>query len=324
MRGSDRPASRQHVRLAWTAAVIAGTSLLAAGCGTARAPGAPATGQAGHATAASHAVTTVTDSGAVADSRAEATAYARQLLARLPLPPSARRMPWPSTPIASLEPSLPAALKAVVDLRLLYRVSWPVGHIDAYLLAHRPDGLLRESVAQTGHAAGGGIIASTESLSFAPQKLPAGIYLAVLAATIAPAPGGGSLVRADAEVAWYPPRSAAEHIDATAYRSVTVTSTSATPANSPATTRTYTAPSVLAELAAVVNGLHAAPTTVVNCPLIPASDDYRLVFRPTAHGAPQVVVSPSDCLFVGFTSAGRAQPDLYPASSLLRALRELG
>ncbi len=60
-------------------------------------------------------------------------------------------------------------------------------------------------------------------LDFAPRSLPAGLYQATLATVIAGRPAGGSYLRADAQVAWYPPRSAAEYVTASQYRSVTVT-----------------------------------------------------------------------------------------------------
>src|SRR5258708_18963877 len=44
-----------------------------------------------------------------------------------------------------------------------------------------------------------------------------------LLATLAAGPHGGTVVRADAEVVWYPPRTAAEYLDPMEYQSVTIT-----------------------------------------------------------------------------------------------------
>jgi len=60
--------------------------------------------------------------------------------------------------------------------------------------------------------------------------------------------GGGSLLRADAQVTWFPPRTQAQHVDPARFRAVTV---SATLFNSRRHTarRTFTAGAVIARLA---------------------------------------------------------------------------
>jgi hypothetical protein len=58
-------------------------------------------------------------------------------------------------------------------------------------------------------------------ISYAPRSLPAGIEQAAVAVTVIPAGGGGSLLRADAEVIWFPPRSAAEYLRPAAFQAVT-------------------------------------------------------------------------------------------------------
>jgi hypothetical protein len=49
------------------------------------------------------------------------------------------------------------------------------------------------------------------------RRVPAGVYEAQLVLTIAPTISGGSLMRADAQVVWFPPRAAAEYIDPARY-----------------------------------------------------------------------------------------------------------
>lgn len=320
MRRSDALTRGRAPQLAWAAAVVAGTAMLAAGCGTARAPGTPGTG-ATTVARADRALTSIEDGGGPAGSRTEATAYARRLLADLRLPAEARLAPWPSKPIRLLNPSLPLVFRDVVDLRVLYRLGSSMGHVKGYLLSHRPAGLFKNSAGQMSHLGSSGLKALSEYVTFTPRILPPGIYQAILAASVVPAPGGGSLLRTDAQVAWYPRRSAAEHIDASQYRSVTVSEPSAR--GSSRVTRTYTAATAVARLAALVNGLHAAPDIIVNCPDITAVGNYQIVFIPVAHRSPRIIVAQSGCMFATVTVGGRAQPSLYATDVLIRAVRRL-
>jgi hypothetical protein len=222
-------------------ATAGGIALLATacltGCGSAPAPGGgtPATVPA--------AQSTVPSGG----QRAAATSDARKLLAGLRLPDTAHGASWPAAPPRSLRPMLPAGLKLIVDLRKLYR---RVAHYarDGWLIAHVPAGLTTGSSGQAGNARTPG--ATAYYVSYNPRVLPRGIYEATLAAAVIPARGGGSLLRVDAQVAWYPPRSAAEHIYPHGYRAVIVTAPRRYGGTGPMVARTISSGAVVTRLAA--------------------------------------------------------------------------
>jgi hypothetical protein len=156
---------------------------------------------------------------------------------------------------------------------------------------------------------------------FSPSALRPGIYLEALTFGLAPAVGSGSLLRADAVVAWYPSRTATEHIDIHKYRAVTVTA----PARDGGTiSRTFTSSSAMARLAAAANSLPAMPHVVKLCPLMSAATSYSLAFIPAAPRGPKIVVATLGCSVYTVTVAGRSQPSLYERGlTLTTAIRRL-
>ena len=255
-----------------------------AACGTAAAP-------TGISAPAKQAITMSNSPRAGGLAGQHARAYALRLLAKLDLPADARRTAWPARQSRLLKPLLPVWLGDVVDARALYRVGSSTG-LDQFLAGHVPTGMLPGESGQGG--TGGGVF-----VDYIPAHLPAGIASAYLAAVIIPS-GRSALVRADAQVVWYPPRSATEYIHPGRYRSVTVTAL--------AVTRAFTAPSVITGLAALLNRMPALPPEVRMCPAITGT--YRVVFTPRAARWPQVVVTPSGCGSDGIRVGGRGQPTL--------------
>ena len=292
------------------AATVVGTALMAAACGTAPAPGRPTA-------AASQRPVTVKLSSRSSDSRAGAQAYGRRLLASLRLPPGARVQRWPSKPPAGLNPTTPAILTDTIDLRVLYRIGASMDQVDAFLLAHRPPALTWEAHGSYSHFA----TVTSEFVSFAPRALPAGIYSAELDATFKPDPGG-TLLRADAQVAWYPARSSADYIQSSRYASVTVSHRT----NRGTHARTVTSGPELAKLAGLVNALYGAPDVMSSCPAAIAGviNVYQLAFTP-ARGAPRILVTPSTACgdYVYITVGRRAEPSLAGGSSLIRIVQRL-
>jgi len=214
--------------------VLAAASLTAvslAGCGTVRVPSAStpsarpgaATSAPGLPTRLAHSSLTTPAPGLAAPpagSRAEATALAGRLLSLLELPAGARRLPATSLPPSLREPATEVAgASASLDLYRLFAVPQPLDALAGALAARVPAGL---SLGSTGQSSGPGEV-TTREVGYAPRSVPAGIYSAQLVVTMAPAASGGSLLRADAEVIWYPPRTAAEYIDPARYHVLTVT-----------------------------------------------------------------------------------------------------
>jgi hypothetical protein len=164
------------------------------------------------------------------------------------------------------------------------------------------------------------------ALTYSAGALPAGIYLAEVDLMVVPAAGGGSLLRADAQVVWYLTRSAAEFLNPADYRAVTVTAITVEAPRRHAVpgpvTRQITSRQVIARLTRLLNGLPAAPLLLVLCPLF--TRIYRVGFEATPAARPSVVVTAIGCLTDQVFVAGRAQPPLLDANSrLVTLLRQL-
>jgi hypothetical protein len=214
-----------------------------------------------------------------------------------------------------LGPGLVLPLTDVVDLRALYRLSQAITSAQAFLIRHVRGGLIVGDAGGPATRAGRPIGAQAD---FGPAGPPRGIFLDEMTIALAQAPGGGSLLRVDAYVAWYPSRSAAEHIDSTRFRAVTVTVkvTSLATAGSShphvhVITRTFTQHSVVARIANIVNDLPAMPDVVRNCTLMLSS--YALTFTPVSSRWPRIVVASKLCSTYGVTVGGRVQPPVYEA-----------
>ena len=300
--------------------VLAAASLTAvslAGCGTVRVPSAStpsarpgaATSARGLPTRLAHSTLTTPAPGLAAPpagSRAEATALAGRLLSLLELPAGARRLPATSLPPSLREPATEVAgASASLDLYRLFAVPQPLDALAGALAARVPAGL---SLGSTGQSSGPGEV-TTREVGYAPRSVPAGIYSAQLVVTMAPAASGGSLLRADAEVIWYPPRTAAEYIDPARYHVLTVTVT-LSGRSEHTITRVVTSRAVIRALAVALNRSQAEPPLILECPLIFAT--YRLAFAESRHSRPAVVVTATrwPCGGSGITVGGRAQPAL--------------
>lgn len=158
-----------------------------------------------------------------------------------------------------------------------------------------------------------------EFVSYEASPLPAGVSSAVLSMSVVSAGNGVSKLRADAQVIWYPPRSAAEHIPA-GMHAVTITASTFLPR--PGTiTRTFTSPAVVARLAGMLNGAHASDLGLVPCPL--AVGSYRLAFATSPRAAPYLVATDPGCPGIAVSVAGRAQPSLQVPAALQTTLATL-
>jgi hypothetical protein len=83
--------------------------------------------------------------------------------------------------------------------------------------------------------------------------------------TVVPAASGGSMLRADAQVTWYPPRTFAEYIDPDYYHALTITATiygrGVHTVHAVVTSR-----SAIARLAEALDRSPAWPPGIVSCP----------------------------------------------------------
>jgi hypothetical protein len=294
-------------------AVAATAIVLLAGCGT-RIANLPA--RAGATPAATASARPGTGAGPAAGSRAGAQELATRLLSRLVLPPGARPVRLQELPPLLRQPPIGYGEVTTTYVHRVFVLRQPTTAVQAFLKGHLPAGMRLLSSSQPTHSGGIGM----ESVSFNPRSLPAGIHSAELNTEVVPAAGGGSLMRADAAATWYPARSAGEHIDPTDYRAAVVSVTMLNPRRH-TVTGTFANSRVIAGLAGLANGLHAAPDVPMGCPAVLAS--YRIVFVPASGRAPRIAVAPSGCLTVAATAAGAPQPALWGDAGLIRAAKRL-
>jgi hypothetical protein len=201
-----------------------------------------------------------------------------------------------------------------VDLYRFVLVREPAATVHSFLLGHVPAGM---DWYGSGLAPGTTNTVTVLWVAYRPRSVAAGLTNAQLGTAALPAADGDTLIRADASVSWFPPRSAAEHLNAASFRSVTVTATEVIPR--PRTvTRTFTSPAVIGRLVALADSLPATPYPDLALKCLALTTAYRLEFTPG------VVVSPSGCGDSdAITVGGKEQPRLWDQGVLIAAVRQL-
>ena len=188
-----------------------------------------------------------------------------------------------------------------------------MGTAAAMLAARIPPGM------GDGGTGGGG---TTQDVSYLARSVPAGIASAQLVLTIAPASSGGSLLRADAQVIWYPPRSAAEHIDPARYHVLSLVVTIF--GRHPHTVRkVVTSQAFIARLAETLDRSQAEPTATVVCPA--DFEDYQLSFSVSGSSHPAVTVRANETGCGGAQVAvnGQSQPSLADYGAVGALVRQV-
>jgi hypothetical protein len=249
-----------------------------------------------------------------AGSRAEAAALAQLLLSRVPLPSGARRLPQTPLPPSLTAPAYGyAGGAAALDQYQLFALAQPVGTAAAFLAARVPPGM--------GHG-GTGSGGTTQDVSYLARSVPAGIASAQLVLTIAPASAGGSLLRADAQVIWYPSRSAAEYIDPARYHVLSLVVTIF--GRNPHTVRkVVTSQAFIARLAETLDRSQAEPTATVVCPA--DFEDYQLSFSVSGNSRPAVTVwaNETGCGGAQVAVDGHSQPSLADYGAVGALVRQV-
>jgi hypothetical protein len=209
------------------------------------------------------------------------------------------------------EPLLDQGGYGELDLHRLFELPEPMAGMAATLAASRPVGMKLWSSGGPGGPPGG--VTDFMDVSFADRSPPAGIYMAQLVLTVAPAGSGGSLLRADAQVIWFPRRSAAESIDPARYHALTIT----LEVGLHKMRKVVTSPAAISRLAEVLNRSPAQPVRVFSCPVIFAL--YRLAFSSSPRAKPVVVVAATEapCEGAGVTVCGRLQPPLQDEGAVV-------
>jgi hypothetical protein len=278
--------------------VTVALAALLAGCGS------PAGGGPGRVGAGQHR-------GPVAGTRGAAVTLDRQLLSRFVLPPGARPAQVPEVARWLRQSSDYLGPAGWPTLQRLFLLGWPGPAAEQFFLAHPPTGM--KTVA-SGSASHHGRV-TVRGVSYQTRGLPPGIAGAQVGMDILSAGPGRSLLRATVQAIWYPPRSAAEHLNPAAFSTVTISARRLTVSPTPhPVTRTFTGRTVITGLTSMLNSLPASPDLIAPCPLPPIS--YQLTFTRPHATRPDVVVTSSGCLTDQVTVVGTAQPALQDSGKL--------
>jgi len=269
-----------------------------AACGSVAAP--PASRTHPHPDATTRAMTVPP-----AGSKAEAAALARTMLSRLRLPPGARRLPSAPLPSSLKEPAVAyAGGSASLDQYQPFAAPQPMGTVAAFLAARVPAGMAKGGTGQGSGSASGPFM----EVSYLDRSAPAGVAGADLVLTVVPAASGGSLLRADAQVTWYPPRTAAEYIDPARYHALTITVT-LYGQHVRKVRKVVTSQAVITRFAQALDRSPAAPPGAIACPAEWA--DYQLGFSVSGTSRAVVVISTGgSCGGSAITVGGHPQPAL--------------
>jgi hypothetical protein len=267
--------------------------------------------------------------GAPTGSRTAALAFADRMLSRLSLPSGARATAVSGLPAALRHPDIGVITADRVDATRLYTLSAATSATSRYLTSHPPADMVASGRGVSGvpvnasngsHTATRAGSATVSTFDWSPRSLPSGIEAGTLTVTVVPAAHGGALLRADAVVTWFPPRTPAEHLNLASIRSLELSAMQLNP--HPHTVRqTISSHAVISRLVTLVNGLPAAPPMVLGCPAMFAT--YRITLLvPAVGGRPvdAVTVTPGGCGTDGVWAAGKAQPALWDPQRKLVAL----
>lgn len=255
-----------------------------------------------------------------AGNKAAAQAAATQLLGVLQLPTGASKVasdPSRSSVLGGA-PGAPAS-PALIDDHSFWRVSGSPSSVLSWVQAHPPAGGQGNENGFSGNFFGNAPSVSFTGFRFAPVK---GVLTSrELTVEVAPAKGGGTALRADAEVVWFVKRLAADRVPA-GIRTITITSRQL--GKPPSAPITASAASKVRRIVSYVNQLPPRQPGVTACP-----DDrgpyVELQFRKAA-GATPVAVATADgsgCGLVTLTVGGRQEPALTEGPQLIKWLSSL-
>ena len=237
-----------------------------------------------------------------------------RMLANLVLPPGSRRI------AARQQPPRCEVIgtDSLVDLHRFFSLPMPMLAAATFVNRHTPAGFrpngpdLGTTSSQNG--------AIYQFVSFYLRSAPVGITGdTMLLITFSNGPHGITLARADAEVVWYPPRTAAEYLRPGTIRSARITASLNSPERH--VVKVITSRHAIARLTALLNGMRAADNGNMSCPSFSA--EYRVTFTGRA-GQPRVAVDPTGCPADDVVVNGVAQPGLWdPADRLISSLQKL-
>jgi hypothetical protein len=246
-------------------------------------------------------------------SPAIARAFGRHMLAGLVMPPGTRRVGFRRVP----ERADVIGSDNLVDVSSFFVVPMRMHALAVLLKDHPPAGAMTSGTGTSNSQTG----VTEDDIEFNWRSAPVGVTGdSQLVVSLAPGLRGSTVARADAEVVWYPPRTAAEYIRADAIRSVRIMANLYNRARHLA--KVITSTGAIGRLAALLNGMRASDNSITTCPMIDA--DYQVTFIGRS-GQPRIVVDAVGCLRDGVHVNGLTQPQLWDpenrlASALIRLL----
>ena len=251
--------------------------------------------------------------------RAESRRLARRLLARVVLPPGARVYHGKHVPAALRGPAEEIQAGHSVDVHEVFAESESLSRAFAFLNHHHPAGMPATGTGETYELKHGRKVALEEDVTYVPDHVGRDFFEVQLVVEVAPTAHGHSMSRADVQVTWYPPRTAAEHLTARDFRAVRIHAWIIGKHESQVE-RTFRQQEIISKLARVLNSRPASPGGWVSCPLI--TETYELTFVPV-NGHAEVTVDVAGCFEYDVTVAGHIEPALADNGSFEHIARHL-
>jgi hypothetical protein len=234
------------------------------------------------------------------------------MLARLVLPPGARRVGFRRMP----DRTDVISSDNLVDVSSFFVVPMPMRALAVFLKDHPPPGAMTSGTGTSNSQTG----VTEDNVEFTWRSAPVGVTGdSLLEVSLTPGRHGSTVARADAEVVWYPPRTAAEYVRANEIRSARITANLYNPSRH--FDKVITSGRAIGRLAALLNGMRASDNSITMCPMLDA--DYQVTFIGRS-GQPRIAVDAVGCLKDGVHVNGLTQPPLWdPKNRLVSALNRL-
>jgi hypothetical protein len=244
-----------------------------------------------------------------------AEAEAQRLLGELALPEGAARV---NSEQGLVGPESRPATRQLVDADRYWHLPGEPSAVIAWIEAHPPGGA---RLFEHGEASGpGGVTKWFGAFSF-PVEDPDALSSEELAFQAIPAEGGGTALRADAQVIWIVPRPSSEHIPAgVSAISVRATASVPTPVS---VSQTISEPAAVQKVIAMVEGLKPPGGAATLCPIhLPG---FELEFLEAGQPEPVVtlITKPEGCDIVEFWVHGHVAGRLGRAGTVVQLIEEL-
>jgi hypothetical protein len=244
--------------------------------------------------------------------RAESRRLARRLLARVVLPAGARVYHGKHVPAPLRGPAGEIVADHSVDVHKVFAERQSLRRTFEFLTHHHPAGLSSDGTGETYKLEHGRRVVLEEDVTYVPDRIGRDFSAIAVTVEVTSTARGHSMSRADVQVLWYPPRSAAEHLTARDFRAVRIHAW-IYGKNESQVTRTFRQQAIIGKLARVLNSRPASPGGWESCPLI--TETYELTFVPVRSHA-EVTVDVSGCFEYDVTVAGHVEPALVDNGSV--------